>query len=398
MTTDETPLRLHLQAPRRVAAGTLQVRGTARVREAVRIRLADGQGHVGLGEALPLPGYSPDDAATAERVLAAITAHCAADGLLVPLIFTDAPAAADDDDAEPAAGATEPLVEHGPAARLKATLQPWDRLLADAPSARFALECALTDLLARRGGLSAAHWLADGRALQAVPVSLLLSDDDRDVVSAASAAVAEGFGILKLKIARADRSEGAEDMLLDALRTAMDAACPPDCPPARLRLDANGVYGVGHAPRRVAALARFGIELVEEPAASRALLALPPLALPWAADESLAEPALARALLALPPGRRPSALVLKPAQLGLARCLQLAQSAAALGIGVIVTHSLDGDLGHAAACALAAALPVAPWPCGLAPHAGLRDPAPAQPWLRAPVAPGLGVADLGDER
>ena len=398
MTADAAPLRLQLQAPRRVAAGSLPLRGTARVRQAVRIRMVDDDGHVGLGEALPLPGYSRDDAEMAERVLAAIAMRCRADGLFVPLSFTAAADAPDDDHAERADDSAEPAVEHGPAARLRAALRPWEDELAEAPSARFALECALTDLLARRRGQSAAHWLADGRALQAVPVSLLLPDDDREVVASASAAVAAGFAILKLKIARRDRAEADEDALLAALRGAMDAARPAAARPALLRLDANGAYGVGRAAGRLVTLRRFGVELVEEPAASRALLALPPLALPWAADESLVEPALARALLALPRERRPTALVLKPAQLGLARCLQLAQAAAALGIGVIVTHSLDGDLGHAAACALAAALPQAPWPCGLAPHAGLRQPPPLQPWLPAPVAPGLGVDDWGDDR
>ena len=98
----------------------------------------------------------------------------------------------------------------------------------------------------------------------------------------------------------------------------------------------------------------------------------------------------------LPPRRRPAAWVLKPALLGLVRCLALAQSAAESGIGLIVTHSLDGDLGHAAACALAAALPAPPWACGLAPHPGLRHPAAASPVLPTASAPGLGVADPGD--
>jgi len=126
------------------------------------------------------------------------------------------------------------------------------------------------------------------------------------------------------------------------------------------------------------------------------LLQMPALPLPWAADESLADASLAAALLELPAGRGPSAWVLKPAGLGLARCLVLAAVAAERGLGVIVTHSLDGDLGHAAACALAAALPQPPWPCGLAPHAGLRLPPPALPWLPVPTALGLGVTDIDD--
>jgi L-alanine-DL-glutamate epimerase-like enolase superfamily enzyme len=382
VTTPARPLRLHIDPPRRAAAGTLVVRGTPRQREAVRIRLHDDRGHVGLGEALPLPGYSRDDAATAERVLAAIAAQCAGAGLAVP-------------DAAPGAPLSAACTGDA-AARLDAALAPCAVQLAASPAARFALECALVDLLARRQGLGAAHWLADGRDLQPVPVSLLLPDDDRAALEAARAGVARGHTVLKLKIARADRTPAAEDALLAALRRVADAAGGGAGARVRFRLDANGALAPRLAAERLAALARHGVELVEEPVAGAALLDLPPLPLPWAADESLADASLAAALLALPDARRPAALVLKPAQLGLTNCLRLAAAAAARGVGVIVTHSLDGDLGHAAACALAAALPQPPWPCGLSAHDGLRLPLPALPWLPVPTALGLGVADIGE--
>ena len=382
MTTSVRPLRLRMDPPLRASAGTLVVRGTPRLREAVRIRLHDDRGHVGLGEALPLPGYSRDDAATAERVLAAIATQFADGGLEVP-------------DATPGA-LVSAAVTGDAAARLDAALGPCAESLAASPAARFALECALVDVLARQQGLGAARWLADGRDLQPVPVSLLLPDDDLAALAAAGAGVARGHTVLKLKIARADRTPAAEDALLAALRRAADTAGASAGRRVLFRLDANGALDPAHAVERLATLARHGVELVEEPVAGAALLALPPLPLPWAADESLADAALAAALLALPPARRPAALVLKPAQLGITNCLRLAAAAAARGVGVIVTHSLDGDLGHAAACALAAALPQPPWPCGLAPHAGLRMPPSALPWLPVPTAPGLGVADIDD--
>jgi L-alanine-DL-glutamate epimerase-like enolase superfamily enzyme len=369
-----------MDAPRRAAAGMLVVRGTPRLREAVHIRLYDDRGHVGLGEALPLPGYSRDDAAFAESVLAEIATQLAGLGLEVPDLVPGSPLRARD------AGAA--------AARLDAALAPCAVQLAASPAARFALECALVDVLARRQGVSAAHWLADGRVLQPVPVSLLLPDDYHAALAAASAGVARGYAVLKLKIARADRTPAAEDALLAALRRAADAAGTRRGAHVLLRLDANGALDPARAGERMAALVCHGVELVEEPVSGAALLALPPLPLPWAADESLADAALAAALLDLPRTRRPAALVLKPAQLGLTTCLRLAAAAAARGVGVIVTHSLDGDLGHAAACALAAALPQPPWPCGLAPHAGLRLPLPALPWLPVPTALGLGVADI----
>ncbi|MBK1715575.1 hypothetical protein CKO43_22760 [Rubrivivax gelatinosus] len=267
-----------------------------------------------------------------------------------------------------------------PAERLGAALQPVAALLAPAPSARFALECALLDAASRHAGCSAAAWLAGGRALQPVAVSVLLPEDAR-APAAAAEAVARGHRVLKLKIAVAGRSAADEDRLLAAVHAA--------APGARLRLDANGALAPAEAQSRLAALALWGVELVEEPVAGDALLALPALALPWAADESLADPVLAAALLALPPGRRPAALVLKPALLGLVRCLALAEAAHAAGLGLIVTHCFDGDPGFAAACALAQALPAPPLACGLAPHAGLLRAWPAGPVLAPPAAPGL---------
>jgi L-alanine-DL-glutamate epimerase-like enolase superfamily enzyme len=391
VTASRPPLRLRLDAPLRTAAGTVQLRGSPRVRESVRIRLHDELGHVGLGEAMPLPGYSRDDAATAEHVLAALAARVVETGLPVSDEAARTPGHAGARGMPPGLGATG-AAGPGAAIRLEAALAPWATLLEPSPAARFALECALVDLLARRAGLGAAHWLADGRPLQAVPVSVLLPDAEVAAIAEAAAAAARGHTVLKLKIARPDRSATEEDALLTAVRAAADAGAD-GLRPLRLRLDANGALCLDAIVPRLTALRRHGVELVEEPVAGVALLALPPLPLPWAADESLADGALADALFALPPGRRPAALVLKPAQLGLARCLRLADAAAGSGVGVIVTHSLDGDLGHAAACALALALPQPPWPCGLAPHSGLRHPPPAMPWLPLPTGLGLGVPD-----
>ena len=178
------PLRLRLQAPRRVAVGAMAVRGLRRERVAVRIRLHDDQGRLGLGEALPLPGYSRDDADGAERLLAALARQLAEEGLVVP------------------AGAVG-------AALIEATLAPHAQALAAAPSARFALECALLDLLARRAGVTAAAWLAGGRPLQQVPVSVLLPDDVPAAVAAAAAAAARGHRVLKLKIGARRPRRGA---------------------------------------------------------------------------------------------------------------------------------------------------------------------------------------------
>jgi L-alanine-DL-glutamate epimerase-like enolase superfamily enzyme len=367
-----TLLRLHLEAPRRVEAARLMVRGTMRSREAVRIAVRDAEGGTGHGEALPLPGFSPDTAMQVELALAAAAARARITGEW-----------------------TQPDPSLPPAAQLEAALAPFDTLLSTTPSARFALECALVDLLARRAGSSAAAWLAGGRAPNRVPVSVLLPDDDS--AAAASAAVARGHTVLKLKIALPGRSAAEDEARIEAVRIAADTMSMGRAAGVRLRLDANGGLAPGEVTARLAALAGYGIELVEEPCARPALLTLPALPLPWAADESLADPAFAAAVLALPPGRGPAALVLKPALLGLARCLRLAEAGTARGLGLIVTHAFDGDIGFAAARALAAALPAEPWPCGLAPHPGLARRWPNLPRLMEPAGSGLDLPEARTE-
>ncbi|MBK1716001.1 hypothetical protein, partial [Rubrivivax gelatinosus] len=66
-------MRLELGAVQRVDAGTITLRGSSRTRVALRVRLT-GDGVAGEGEALPLPGFSPDDADGAAAALAAVAA------------------------------------------------------------------------------------------------------------------------------------------------------------------------------------------------------------------------------------------------------------------------------------------------------------------------------------
>jgi L-alanine-DL-glutamate epimerase-like enolase superfamily enzyme len=190
-------MRVQLLPPRRVAAGTIMLRGTARVRHAVRIALRDEDGTCGWGEALPLPGYSRDDADIAFAVLNELV---------------DVPCQVP----QQASGT----------AQIGATLAPFESALLRSSSARFALECALLDLLSRRAGQNAAAWLAQGRALQAVAVSVLLPDDEAGAIATAGAAARRGHTVLKLKVARYDRSVAQERALLAAVRTAADAAAP----------------------------------------------------------------------------------------------------------------------------------------------------------------------------
>lgn len=70
-------------------------------------------------------------------------------------------------------------------------------------------------------------------------MSVLLPEAEDAAIAEAAAAAARGHTVLKLKIARPDRSASQEDALLVAVRAAADAGAG-GLRQVRLRLDANG--------------------------------------------------------------------------------------------------------------------------------------------------------------
>ena len=346
---------LALRAP--LATG----RGPITHRRGLLVRLRDPDGHDGWGEAAPLPGWrGPDLAATAEAL---------ADWLRATLPVDDAEALA------PRAGPT----------------------LRAAPCAWAAIGGAVADLAARRRGITLAAFLADnapatpdrpagpvaprsagrgggkapaGSARRAadpvqrpsatisgdaargpsdpaaapVATAALLDGDTPPAVAAATAAaVAEGYGTVKLKV-------GSRPLADDVARV---AALREAAPRVALRLDANGAWGA-EAPAAVEALERFGPELVEEPC--RGLDGLRSLQartiVPIAADESL--PPLDDLHRHLPLGV--AAAVLKPSALGdPAAVLAAADDLRDSGTDVIVGSFLESAVGLATAAHVAAA-------------------------------------------
>ena len=86
-----------------------------------------------------------------------------------------------------------------------------ERLTADAPVARSALETALLDLSARRAGHSLAGWLGAPSASTPVPVNALLAADAPDALAdEAAAAQAAGFSCSKLKVGVGSLAEDLE--------------------------------------------------------------------------------------------------------------------------------------------------------------------------------------------
>jgi len=319
-------------------------------RSSVRIILESGEGHVGLGEAAPLAGFSPESAADAREALAKVE------------------------------------WPERPPTSIAAVRAIVNRIDAALPSARFAAETALTSLMASFFGVPLWALYTD-EAYEVPLAAALLADDVASIEAAAKEAAAFGMEAVKIKVGRNDRQ--TERALLTIVRDVL--------PDAELRLDANGSFAPDAIDERLAELARFAPAFLEEPAPLEVLLEQNVSApFPLAVDESLAgdpEARLDEALTCDAVG----VVVLKPTLLGgIGRCWSLAQRARRAGRAVVISHTLEGVIARAACAHLAVALggPAA----GLGDHAALEllsDGLIAGwigvGWIEPPDLPGLGL-------
>jgi o-succinylbenzoate synthase len=316
--------------------------GSILERELLLLRLHDGEGRVGLGEAAPLQSY---DGVSLDDVRAALE---------------------DCRDVLEAADGSERIGLLAECARL-----------AVLPQALAAVDLALWDLTGRRSGLPV--WrLLDARSGDPVTVNHTLSATDRAGAASEAARARElGFSCLKAKVGLGD----------DAGRlAAVRAAAGPEM---ALRLDANGAWSVDQAQAALRALEPLRVELCEEPVhgldeiGRLAELTAVPLAL----DESAAAPGALDS-------RRCAAVCLKVSRCGgITGLVQAAVRARAAGYEVYLASTLDGPLGIAGALHAAAAI-VPDRPCGLATlglFEGRPDVLPASGGaIAVPQSPGLG--------
>jgi o-succinylbenzoate synthase len=344
------PLRLELFRPLRTA------RAVYEAREGFVVRLVDDEGHVGWGEAMPLPEFGTEPRAACEEALHRHFEHLRTQPLPEEL---------------------ESLSEH--------------LRLPETPAARHALEQALLDLLAKREGMPVSRLLST-RARPGVEVNALLSAEGAEALAEEAArAVARGYRTLKLKVGGRPLEEDAAR--LSAVRGAVG-------PEVQLRVDANGAWTEEEAEKALALLDTWRLELCEQPLAAEAYAAMSRLQLrvpcPLAADESLALPEAVQTFL----GELPTVgiLVLKPMVLGgLLPALALAQEAILRGMETYVTSSLDGVVARAGAAHLAAALPSGRYASGLAVGHLFRNEPMEHPFrpergrILLPRTPGLGV-------
>jgi o-succinylbenzoate synthase len=189
-------------------------------------------------------------------------------------------------------------------------------------------------------------WPTPGR--DSVPVNALV---DRGPVDAGALA---GFPAVKVKVGRAD--PGADADLVSSVRDAVGAS-------VALRVDANGAWDLDTAAAVIGRLARYDLELIEQPVAGLDDLARlrRRVDVPIAADESVRTVDDARRLASL---HAADAVVLKVQPLGGVRAaLRVAQAAR---VPAFVTSMRETSVGIAAGLALAAALPELRYACGLA--------------------------------
>lgn len=215
-----------------------------------------------------------------------------------------------------------------------------------APAARFALECALLDLAARRAETPLRRWL-NPSAPDSVEVNAALGplrDVTRPMVRGSCKA---GFRVLKIKL-------GLESWEQE-LRRLTDLARALS-PGVAFRLDANRVWTLEQAARMVDGLNGLPIDSLEEPLRdpdSTALRRLQGAAdFPLALDESLHDQSHKIDLESLPVRR----IVLKPAAVGgLRRSRQLVLQASEIGIETVLTSVVETAAGIWPTLQLAAA-------------------------------------------
>jgi o-succinylbenzoate synthase len=332
-------------------------------RRGLLLEIEDERGYIGLGEASPLPCYSPDDEAGCRGVLESL-------GRRWPRQWPEDPALA------------------------LAALRRLTPGMSDTPAARCAAETALLDLIGHRLGMPLWQLLAQAAGLPMAPTRLALAalihaGDIEEMDRELGAVMAQGYGSVKIKVGGValEHDQRRITRVLERLGAH-----------GRLRLDANRAWPPSVARQALAGLGDPRIEYVEEPVARGRWAELGSVPVVLAADETLQGRSACVSLTELR-SLGVGVIVVKPMALGLLGSLDLALQARRMGMAIVVSHLLDGPVGWAASISLALALGADGTAHGLAPHAGLTAWPASRPLavqgceLLATAAPGLGLDD-----
>lgn len=212
------------------------------------------------------------------------------------------------------------------------------------PLSRFGVHTALIDLKSQAAGVPAAQWLRAGAPGSVLANGLVAEANPGAVHARTGELVAAGMSAIKLKV-------GAVDSAQDVTR--IIAASEAAGPNVALRLDANRAWDAETAQRVIGRVGRHRVDFVEDPTSN--------------VDEyvSIQEATGVAVALDLPVTDNPAAaiaqagvriVVVKPAAIGgIDRVIDLARSHDELR--VVVSSSIDREVGLAAAIHAAAGLP-----------------------------------------
>ena len=206
--------------------------------------------------------------------------------------------------------------------------------LLPAGGARYAIDCALWELEARRSG-TPVHELAGLSEPRALRTTFTLGADDPDAMAAGAREFAQARA-LKLKL--------TGDLDLDIARVDAVRAARPDC---WIGVDANQGFAIGELDRLVAALVDADVKLLEQPLARGREADLDGYRspIPVAADESVLTLADVDGLV----GRFDVVNIKLDKCGGLTEGLAMARRARELGLGVMVGNMVSTSLAMAPA-------------------------------------------------
>lgn len=217
------------------------------------------------------------------------------------------------------------------------------------PVLLFGLETALLDLEGKINGFPISG-LIGGESTPFDVNALIASDDLKEILSESTIAITQGFQTLKIKIGNGTLESDEE--MLSALREIVG-------PNIKIRLDPNQAWGVEQAIESIRRLERFGIEYIEQPVSARIPNHLEivrnSVGIPIAADEALGSLADAKRIFSQ---GEADILIIKAARLGgISKSLEIIDFARESSKDVVITSSLESDIGIAASVHLASSLP-----------------------------------------
>tara|TARA_B100000029_G_scaffold76493_2_gene68332 strand:- start:5557 stop:6573 length:1017 start_codon:yes stop_codon:yes gene_type:complete len=221
-----------------------------------------------------------------------------------------------------------------------------DDLLSQAPTAKSAIDCAVSDLKAQELGLPL-HKFLNVESQTRLPVSqLILGETSREISLNARKATDVGYKTLKIKVGDKNLSNDLEK--LKAVRETVGSE-------VAIRIDANGGWETNQAIEALGELDEIELEFVEEPTKGIDNLALirKHVTQKIAIDESLLE---IEDFETIATDQIADVVIIKPSAIGgISFASHVIKRMKNLNVEVVVTSLLDGAVGVAAAAHLASA-------------------------------------------